>query len=126
MRVRVPSRLQETRVCCNGCIRILEIRGRGSNPPLSTTRSRSVIGNMLDCHSSDCGFDARVLRKNSITAYWCMTPPCHGGDCGFESRWYCEKKGPWLNGLQCHPVTVCGAGSNPVGPAEILYYSVAV
>lgn len=27
--------------------------------------------------------------------------------------------GPWLNGLQCHPVTVCGAGSNPVGPADI-------
>ena len=31
------------------------------------------------------------------------------------------KMGPWLNGLQCHPVTVCGAGSNPVGPAKLEY-----
>ena len=40
---------------------------------------------------------------------------------GFDSR-LCDKyMGPWLNGLQCHPVTVCGAGSNPVGPAKLEY-----
>lgn len=61
MRVRVPSRLQVTRVCCNGCIRILEIRGRGSNPPLSTKK-----GTMVE---------------------WFTMPPCHGVRCGFESRW---------------------------------------
>ena len=35
------------------------------------------------------------------------------------------KMGPWLNGLQYHPVTVCGAGSNPVGPAKT-YWKVSI
>jgi len=35
----------------------------GSSPtPATNLRRRSVIGNISDCHSEDCGFDAHVRR----------------------------------------------------------------
>lgn len=40
---------------------------------------------------------------------------------GFDSHLLDKKMELWLNGLQYHPVTVCGAGSNPVSSAKKVY-----
>ena len=63
-------------MCCNGCIRILEIRGRGSNPPFSTERLLLIHRRLGPC----------IELENCSVRIAAIVPDFQSGVRGFESH----------------------------------------